>query len=93
MALPLSSTISGTTPGSGRVADPGLVGVAPGMGEIMMAPVSVCHHVSTIGQALLANDFVIPLPGRRIDRFTHRTKQPQRSKVPAFRPLIALPDK
>ena len=31
-------------------AEPGLVGVAPGSGEIMMPPVSVCHHVSTIGQ-------------------------------------------
>src|SRR6185436_7188326 len=39
-------------PGSGRVAVPGLVGVAPGNGEIMMPPVSVCHHVSTIGQRL-----------------------------------------
>jgi hypothetical protein len=29
---------------------PGLVGVTPGSGEIMIAPVSVCHHVSTIGQ-------------------------------------------
>ena len=37
-------------PGSGRVAEPGLVGVAPGSGVIMIAPVSVCHQVSTIGQ-------------------------------------------
>ena len=37
-------------PGSGNVAEPGLVVVAPGSGEIMMAPVSVCHHVSTMGQ-------------------------------------------
>src|SRR5688500_11970361 len=37
-------------PGRGKVADPGLVVVTPGRGEIMMAPVSVCHHVSTIGQ-------------------------------------------
>ena len=37
-------------PGSGNVAEPGLVVVAPGSGLIMMAPVSVCHHVSTIGQ-------------------------------------------
>src|SRR5258708_36852342 len=50
MGVPLSSTISGDTPGSGRVADPGLAGVAPGTGEIMMLPVSVCHHVSTMGQ-------------------------------------------
>jgi hypothetical protein len=42
-------TTSATTPGSGRVAEPGFVGVAPGSGAIMIAPVSVCHHVSTIG--------------------------------------------
>jgi hypothetical protein len=27
-----------------------LVSVIPGSGVIMIAPVSVCHHVSTIGQ-------------------------------------------
>src|SRR5438067_10581259 len=43
-------TTSGTTPGSGRVAEPGTVGTAPGKGAIMIAPVSVCHHVSTTGQ-------------------------------------------
>ena len=37
-------------PGSGRVHEPGLVGVAPGSGVIMWPPVSVCHQVSTIGQ-------------------------------------------
>ena len=42
--------LSLSIPGKGKVADPGLVGVAPGSGEIMMAPVSVCHHVSTMGQ-------------------------------------------
>src|SRR5918993_4973340 len=36
-------------PGKGQVALPGLVGVMPGRGAIMMAPVSVCHHVSTTG--------------------------------------------
>src|SRR5208337_16282 len=45
-------TTSGTMPKKGRVADPGLVAMAPGMGAIKMAPVSVCHHVSTIGQRL-----------------------------------------
>ena len=39
-------------PGSGCVAEPGFVSVSPGSGEIMIAPVSVCHHVSTIGQRL-----------------------------------------
>ncbi len=37
-------------PGKGRVAVPGFVSVRPGRGVIMIAPVSVCHHVSTIGQ-------------------------------------------
>ena len=37
-------------PKNGRVAVPGLSGVAPGMGVIMMLPVSVCHQVSTMGQ-------------------------------------------
>ena len=36
-------------PKNGFVADPGLVGVAPGSGEINIPPVSVCHQVSTIG--------------------------------------------
>src|SRR5579884_2493114 len=43
-------TTRGTTPGSGSVAEPGFVGVAPGSGEIRIEPVSVCHQVSTIGQ-------------------------------------------
>ena len=37
-------------PGSGRVAEPGFRVVTPGSGEIMIAPVSVCHQVSTTGQ-------------------------------------------
>ena len=36
-------------PGKGRVAEPGLVLVIPGSGVIRIEPVSVCHHVSTIG--------------------------------------------
>src|SRR5205085_3810355 len=46
---PLRVRIAGTMPGKGRVAEPGTVGVAPGNGAIMIAPVSVCHHVSTTG--------------------------------------------
>src|SRR4029078_3610577 len=34
------------------VAEPGFKRVAPGSGVIRMPPVSVCHHVSTIGQRL-----------------------------------------
>ena len=33
----------------GSVADPGFMGVAAGSDVIMWPPVSVCHHVSTIG--------------------------------------------
>ena len=32
------------------MAAPGLVVVMPGSGVTMMPPVSVCHHVSTMGQ-------------------------------------------
>ena len=39
-------------PGKGSVAEPGFVSTAPGSGVIMIPPVSVCHHVSTIGQRL-----------------------------------------
>src|SRR5215212_11883510 len=47
---PFSSTTAGSTPKNGRVALPGFVGIAPGRGVIIIPPVSVCHHVSTIGQ-------------------------------------------
>src|SRR5256885_8776170 len=36
-------------PGNGFVAEPGFVVVTPGSGVIRIIPVSVCHHVSTIG--------------------------------------------
>jgi hypothetical protein len=42
--------MSAPMPGSGNVALPGLSTVSPGNGLTMMAPVSVCHHVSTTGQ-------------------------------------------
>ena len=46
---PVSSTIAAMMPGSGSVHEPGTSGVTPGSGEIRWPPVSVCHHVSTIG--------------------------------------------
>src|ERR1700722_95441 len=46
---PFIFTTRAATPGSGSVAEPGFAGVAPGKTEIMIAPVSVCHQVSTIG--------------------------------------------
>ena len=36
-------------PGIGKVAKLGLEGVTPAKDEIKIPPVSVCHHVSTIG--------------------------------------------
>src|ERR1043165_5354540 len=47
---PRASTIAASTPKKGKVALPGFVGIAPGSGGIRIAPVSVCHHVSTTGQ-------------------------------------------
>src|SRR5918992_1833508 len=52
--LPDESSRSAAIPGKGTVALPGLVAVTPGSGVIMIAPVSVCHHVSTMGH--------LPLP-------------------------------
>ena len=53
-SLPLSpSSSTGLIPKKGSVAEPGLVGMAPGKGEIMIPPVSVCHQVSTIGHRSL----------------------------------------
>src|SRR5699024_7322661 len=40
-------------PGRGSVANPGLVGVMPASGEIMIPPFSVCHQVSTMGHCPL----------------------------------------
>src|SRR6266568_500710 len=49
-SCPFSSTTAGSIPKKGKVALPGLVGIAPGRGVIRIDPVSVCHQVSTIGQ-------------------------------------------
>ena len=53
LAVGTLSITGGAIPGSGLVAVPGTVGVAPGSGEIIIVPVSVCHHVSTIGHRRL----------------------------------------
>ena len=71
--LPCSSTTSASMPGNGSVAEPGLSGVTPGSGVIRIMPVSVCHQVSTIGQRP-PPIAVVPDPGFRIDRLTHRTQ-------------------
>ena len=48
-SVPASSRIVAEIPGSGVPANPGFMVDTPGRPEIMMAPVSVCHQVSTIG--------------------------------------------
>ena len=48
-SLPSASTITGITPGNGNEAWAGLLGVIPASAEIIIPPVSVCHHVSTKG--------------------------------------------
>ena len=49
-SLPSSSTTAASIPGSGLPAEPGLASSSAGSVVIMIAPVSVCHQVSTIGQ-------------------------------------------
>jgi len=53
MTWPSTSISTGLTPKNGSVAEPGLSGVMPGSGVIMMPPVSVCHQVSTTQQRFL----------------------------------------
>src|SRR5688500_837143 len=48
-SLPSSSTSNNCTPGMSSVAQDGFAVVMPAMFEIIMPPVSVCHHVSTMG--------------------------------------------
>src|SRR3954468_8764472 len=52
ISLAFASRSAAAKPGNGVVALPGFVAVTPGSGEITIAPVSVCHQVSTIGQRL-----------------------------------------
>jgi hypothetical protein len=75
--VPSASTSAGCTPKNGRVAEPGLSGVAPGSGVIRMPPVSVCHQVSTIGQRFVADHVVVPLPGLGVDRLADRAEDAQ----------------
>ncbi len=74
-------------PGNGCVAEPGFVAVIPGSGVIMIAPVSVCHHVSTIGQrsppiTLWYHSQAFGLIGSPT-----RAEQPQRAEVELARML------
>ena len=82
-----SLTTSALMPGNGVVAEPGLVEVMPGSGVIMIAPVSVCHQVSTIGQrsppiTLWYQSQALGLIGSPTE-----PEQPQRAQVEAPRML------
>src|SRR5678816_3733402 len=50
-SIPFSSTNPISIPGTGKVAEPGFIGIVsiPRHWLIIIPPVSVCHHVSTIG--------------------------------------------
>src|ERR1700759_2872895 len=52
-SFPFSSTSNGCTPGNGSVAQLGFDGVIRARFEIKTPPVSVCHHLSTIGHFFL----------------------------------------
>ena len=60
---------------------PGFNVVAPGSALIMIAPVSVCHHVSTTGHRSPPIVAVVPDPRLGIDRFADGADQPQRRQV------------
>ena len=47
----------------------------------MMEPVSVCHHVSTIGTPAFADHAMEPLPGGGIDRLADGAKQTQTRQI------------
>src|SRR5688572_3275963 len=91
---PFWFTTSAWMPGKGVVAEPGLATVTPGRGVMRMAPVSVCHHVSTTGHRPPPITFQYhtqasglmgspTLPSRRREERSHRLgySSPQRTKV------------
>src|SRR5262249_35053731 len=51
--LPSRVIMPASTRGEGLVAEPRLVGLAPGVGGIMIAHVSVCHNECAIGHRSL----------------------------------------
>src|ERR1035437_5137403 len=71
-------------PGTAIVAEPGLVGVTPGRGLIMMAPVSVCHQVSTMGHrsAPITRRYQIQASGLIGSPTEPRSRSEDRSHLP-----------
>ena len=56
----------------------------------MIAPVSVCHQVSTTGVRSPPMTCAVPDVGLRVDRLPDRAEQPQRRHVGLVRDLLAL---
>jgi len=82
-------TISGTIPKKGRVAEPGLVGTAPGMGANhdgsgLCLPPCVDNRAASFAYLI-----AIPHPCFGIDGLTDSTKQAQRIKFVFLQMLIA----
>jgi hypothetical protein len=73
-----------------QVAEPGFRSVAPGSGEIMMPPVSVCHQVSTIGQRPSPTTRWYQLPGLGVDRLADGAEQRSDLREVLLHRLVAL---
>ena len=69
---------------------PGFLSIAPGRGDIIIPPVSVCHHVSTIGDFASPTTLKYQFHAFRINWFTDSSK-PQTGSVCAFNILITAP--
>ena len=88
--LPSPSTSCGSMPKKGRPAEPGFIAWAPGRVVIMIPPVSVCHQVSTIGTAAVADRPPVPEPGLGIDRLADRAEQADRAEIVLLHRPFAL---
>ena len=74
-SLPSASTICGTTPKNGCVAEPGLSRVAPGSGVMQNAAGLGLPPGVDDRAAVLADHVVVPFPGFRIDRLADGAEQ------------------
>ena len=76
-------------PGNGFVAEPGFVGTRPGSGVIRIAPVSVCHQVSTIGQRSPPMLWWYQIHASGLIGSPTRAEEAQRRHVVRLRQLLA----
>ena len=76
-------------PGSGAIAEPGFAAVTPGSGEIIAAPVSVCHQVSTMGVRLAPSASRYQRHASGLIGLTDGAQQPQAGQVVGVGDLAA----